>query len=311
MSSETKIVIMPLNYNGVDLLEQCLPALLKAVENAKVKCEICIVDNNSTDNSKEFVKNNYPGIQFISYSVNRCLTSYNEAIKQSKAPYILILNNDMIPDSNFIDPLYKRIKEDKSYFAVSPHVNCPTKSENYNQRLSAKFQRGHLAPKGLGNEPGGTLYFMGGAALIHREKFIELGGFDEDFFYFEDNDLSYRAWKKGFPCIYEPASNVTHLGSQTVNKVYGQAAKNAIKERSSHIFILKNISYHPWLKNFRLWNYLKFFKTIWNLDSDRFKALLEIDNIKKNIKEEADDKISDPELLSKIESLSLAKLNGY
>jgi len=308
--SETEIIIMPLNYNGVDLLEQCLPAIKNAIENSPVKCEVCIVDNNSTDDSKEFVKKNYPEMTFISYSVNRCLTNYNEAIKQSKAPYILILNNDMIPDRNFIEPLYKRIKQKREHFAVSPCVECKSNSEKYNERFSGQFFHGHLAPKGLGNEPGGTLYFHGGAALIEREKFVELGGFDSDYFYFEDNDLSYRAWKKGYQCIYEPASTVTHLGSQTVNKVYNQSQKTAIKEKSSNIFILKNISHEPWLSNFKTWSILKILKMIWNIDSDRFKAMLEVKKLKNNLIPNDTGNLTDPALMSEIESLKLSPIHN-
>ncbi len=308
--SETEIIIMPLNFNGKDLLSQCLPAIKKAIDNTPVQCEVCVIDNNSTDNSKEYVKTNFPEMNFISYSVNRCLTNYNEAIKQSKAPYILILNNDMIPDRNFIEPLYKRIRQRKEYFAVSPNVECKNNSEKYNERFSGKFFHGHLAPKGLGNEAGGTLYFHGGAALIDREKFVELGGFDADYFYFEDNDLSYRAWKKGYQCIYEPAATVTHLGSETVNKLYSQSQKTALKEKSSKIFVLKNISHEPWLSNFKTWNFLKIFKIIWNIDTDRFNALLEVNRLKDGLVRNEKGKMSDPDLMSEIESLKLSQTHN-
>jgi N-acetylglucosaminyl-diphospho-decaprenol L-rhamnosyltransferase len=308
--SDTEIIIMPLNYNGADLLAQCLPALKSAVENTSIKCEICVIDNNSTDSSKDYVKNNHPEVSFISYSANRYLASYNEAIKQTKVPYILILNNDMIPDRNFIEPLYKRIKQNKDFFAVSPQVECKNKTESYSERLGAKFFHGHLAPKGVDNEPGGTLYFHGGAALINRDKFMELGGFDPLYFYFEDNDLSYRAWKKGYQCIFEPNSVVTHLGSVTVDREFGQAKKVAIKEKSSSIFVLKNISHQPWLKNFQTWSYLKFFKILWNIDTDRLNAAIEVMQLKSTLEVNPSGNISDPDLISKIESLKLPRLNS-
>lgn len=307
--SQPEIVIMPLNFNGKEIIEQTLPSLKKALDKSSISTEVWIIDNNSEDDSKEFVKKTYPDFKFISYSINKCLITYNEAIKQCKAPYVLILNNDMIVDEDFITPLYNRIKQDKNTFSVSPKITTTEGKSNYYSRLTGHFFHGHLAPKSIDEEAGGTLYLHGGASLINREKYLELGGFDEHFFYFEDNDLSYRAWQKGYTCLFEPKSSVQHLESSTVSKLYNEEHKRALKEKGSYLFIKKNITDQNWLQNFKTWNILKFLKMIWTIDEYRFKAFLEINSLKDKLTVIEQKKYSDSELMSTIQNLKLKPLS--
>ncbi|MBF0197172.1 MAG: glycosyltransferase family 2 protein [Planctomycetes bacterium] len=304
-----KVIIMPLNYNGEELLEQSLPAVIEAAKNSPVQTEVWVIDNNSCDNSKEYVKGHFPDAQFISYQENQILFTYNDAFKKANADYILILNNDMIPDKDFIAPLIARMENELNCFAVSPKINAEKASDAMSYRLTGSFCHGHLKPVALDEGPGATLYLHGGAALIKREKFLELGGFDPLFFYFEDNDLSYRAWQKGWTCLFEPSSECEHLGSQTTLKVFGhEEKKRALKEKASNLFILKNISETTWLNNFRIWTFLKILKMIFSVDSYRLWAYFEALTLANKLQQTRDKTLSDSELMTKITNMSLKEL---
>lgn len=308
---------MPLNYNGQDLLEKCLPGVKEAVNKCSAKCEVLIVDNGSTDNSKEFVKKNYPQYKFLTYNENKILASYNEAARQTSAKYILLLNNDIILNENSIEPLYRRICQDKSFFAVSPKINSEKENEKYLRRRLGHFFHGHLAAKPAEDDsPGGCLYFHGGAALINRQKFLDLGGFDPLFFYFEDNDLSFRAWKQGLCCIFEPSAEMFHIGAATTEKVFSGNLdrKRALKEKANNLFILKNITEEKWLTNFKIWTVLKALKMVFNIDSARAWALhqtfINKDQLNSGVSKQTSNNIDDVSLMKKIEDLKLEPLKS-
>lgn len=84
----------------------------------------------------------------------------------------------------------------------------------------------------------------GGHALFDREKFIQLGGFDELFspFYYEDADLSYRAWKRGYRVYYEPESIVYHEHQATIGNSFSKSYIDFVLKRNRLIFMWKNLS---------------------------------------------------------------------
>lgn len=267
---------MPLNFNGKDLLERCIPSIVEESGACQIDNEIWVIDNNSHDDSENYITNNFPSVHFFKCSTNKILASYNDAFKVCQSPYILILNNDMMLTKDSIFPLYQRMKSSKDIFAVSPHIDADKSDDGFIYRTTGSFFHGHLSPTPLNDGAGATLYFHGGAALLDRKKFLELGGFDSAFFYFEDNDLSYRAWKRNWSCIFEPQSKAFHLGSQTTLKVHGHLEqKRALKEKANNLFILKNIHQPSWLFNYFFWTALKLLKMVLCFDRHRFWAYLE------------------------------------
>ena len=78
-----------------------------------------------------------------------------------------------------------------------------------------------LAGTETGSKPGPTLFASGGHSAYRRDRFLEMGGFDPLFapFYWEDVDLCYRAWKRGWKILFEPRSAVLHDHQSTIGKV--------------------------------------------------------------------------------------------
>lgn len=311
MSTSAKVTLMPLNYNGLDLLKQTLPKLKEAASRSSHEVDVVVVDNASRDGSLEWLQQNHPEVGLMAFAENKILSTYNEAFQKCSSPYIMILNNDVFVDVNFIDPLVERLESEPDAFGVSPQIQADLEHEVWENRLGGRFFHGHLAGVKLGKEPGGTLFCHGAAMLVRRDLFIELGGFDPLFFYQEDNDLSYRAWRKGYRCLFEPSASVHHMGSQTVLKEKGGLeGRRAAKERANHFFVLKNVQNGAWKMNFYLWSLLKAMKMIMSLDTKRFWAFRETLQHYAALKKRSrvQPKLDDEVLMSQIQNMRLSSL---
>ena len=106
-----KVSVIIINYNGKKLLEKCLESLFKIEYD---NFEVIIVDNNSTDNSIDFLRKNYPSVIIIKLDSNKGFAEPNNvAAKITKGDFLLFLNNDTIVTPNFISEMIKVIKNDK------------------------------------------------------------------------------------------------------------------------------------------------------------------------------------------------------
>ncbi len=89
-------------------------------------------------------------------------------------------------------------------------------------------------------------YPGGGSSAFDRAKFLELGGFDSLFhpFYYEDTDLGFRAWKRGWKVLYEPRSIVHHEHRGTIGKKFSPDYIEKVVRGNSLLYCWKNI--HSW-----------------------------------------------------------------
>src|SRR5262249_12424594 len=98
--------ILVLNYNGESLLAECLPSVLEAAPRAPLPCRVTVVDNSSSDRSRELVASRFPTVGFIS-EPNRGLASFNAVLERRDEPVLLLLNNDVKLDANAVAPLLR------------------------------------------------------------------------------------------------------------------------------------------------------------------------------------------------------------
>lgn len=303
---EAVLTVMPLNFNGLGLLKTCLPSWVEAVSACSHPVDLWLVDNASSDGSEAWMREHHPEIRWVGLEKNAILQSYNEVLKVCTSPYVMILNNDVQLEALSLDPLLERMRSDERAFGVMPKIEADLEHERVLSRLGGRFFRGHLAHVGIDGDAGGTLYLHGAAMVVNRERFLALGGFDPMFFYFEDNDLSYRAWRAGYHCWFEPKSSVHHLGSQTTSQVYrGVVDRRALKEKASALFVLKNIQNKLWLLNFVWWTLLKTVMGLLRWDRQRFWALGEVKGLLLScLKARAEQsRLSDLDLLQRVREL--------
>ena len=212
MTMEVSIVIV--NYNGKDLLK----VILKSIAKLNYKnYEVIIVDNNSSDKSREFIKKNYKNAKLISNKENLGYSGINSALKYCTGKYILFLNNDMEIDKGCVKELIKAIeKDDKIGMAAPRLVNYYNRKMKSNGTwVSRAFYNGHICSGKILKE----IPYMG-VGLI-RKSIVDRFGylFDKDYFiYAEDMDLGLRLRLLGYKTVFAPDAVLYHMHAITTKK---------------------------------------------------------------------------------------------
>lgn len=277
---------MVLNYDGKELLAQYLPSVVEAATSDGDNHEIIVVDNASRDDSVQFLHRQFPQVRVCIMSQNRRFFSYNQIVNGCESDYIVLLNNDVRVEPHFIGPLLEHF-QDPQVFAVMPKIVSATAGEAYTSRCLGRFKYGLLSTgredrlSGFGN----TLFAHGAAAAYDREKFIDLGGFDPLYWteYYEEVDLSYRAWMRGWRVLFDPQSSVYHYAGGTVNRVYSDAQKRQQRIKVRNLFVLKNIVHRGMLARYSFWFGLRLVRAILLRDKSYLRGCSEIWRLRSRI----------------------------
>jgi GT2 family glycosyltransferase len=219
-----KVAILIINYNGLAWLPRCLSTVAKT---KYPNYEVYVIDNASVDGSVEFVHRKFPTVKIIKNSRNLGLPeAYNRAIAQVDAEYVAMLNNDTeVLNARWIEDLVRVASENPTVAAVTSKMV----SMNDHQILQSvggmgiPYWRGFVdigaseLDKNQYRDEFEPFAFCGGAALIRKSAFVDVGRYDgEMFLYLEDTDLSWRLRLAGWKVEYAPASKVAHyLGGST------------------------------------------------------------------------------------------------
>ncbi|KJR40273.1 Glycosyl transferase, family 2 domain protein, partial [Candidatus Magnetoovum chiemensis] len=244
MKHDVDIIIV--NYNGINFLDTCLKSLFNT---AYSNFHVIVVDNGSTDGSKELLKKNYPSVELISNKKNLGFgTACTIGVQAGQAEFIAFLNNDTEVDTNWLKPLVDALRQDNNTAAVCSKllfmhnrnvINSAGGGMNY---LAFGYDIGMFqADNGKFNEDKEVFFPCAASCLVRRDAFDEVGGFDSKFFmYHEDVDLGWRLRLKGYRIKYIPQSIVYHAFGGTSLKVSSMAFRNNLGYRHAMRSILKN-----------------------------------------------------------------------
>lgn len=215
--SSLKVCIVILNWQGQKYLSESLPSIIEAINTFSGSCSIILLDNNEDDDSdRVWVREHFPSVQVIQAPRNDFLYSYNWLFEKLEEDVVILLNNDVKVDPQFITPLIQHFRN-SDVFAVSSRAYDWDGENLESGPHKIMCHRGwfYYLPDFDKQETSYTLFACGGYMAVDRKKFLDLGGFDYLFYpaYGEDLDLCYRAWLKGWQSIYEPESVVYHLKS--------------------------------------------------------------------------------------------------
>ena len=243
-----KVEIDILNYNGAELLEECLPSVIAAAKECPYKYKLVVVDNCSVDNSEALVRDKFPEFYFYKTRENKVLCSLNEAAELSDADVMIFLNNDLKVDRHFIEPLINTIRNREGVFLSSARVYNFDGTDIEEGRtvpvLKLGVLRGVSKYDGFEDDLDKTAYTLqAGFGAFDRKKFLELGGYSTLYLpgILEDTDIGFRAWRRGYTCYYNPDSHIYHMGKVSFKKRFGNRKLLAISHRNSYFFIWKNI----------------------------------------------------------------------
>jgi GT2 family glycosyltransferase len=247
-----KIAVVILNWNGRAFLEEFLPGVIK---NSSEVAEVIVADNNSGDDSVEYLKSNFPEIRVILNSENGGFAKgYNDALTQVDADYYILLNSDIEVTPGWIEPVIKLMESDDAIAACQPKIISYNDRDSFEYAGAAggfidkygyPFCKGRLfqqLEKDTGQYDESTeIFWATGACLFVKAKiYHDLGGFDEDFFaHMEEIDFCWRAKQKNFKIMSCPQSKVFHIGGGTLPKK--SSRKTYLNMRNNCIMLYKNL----------------------------------------------------------------------
>lgn len=238
------------NWNTKDLLHECLASIYKTMD--KLKFEVWLVDNASTDGSVEAAKSKYPDINTIVNERNLGFAAANNlALKKMKGKYALLLNTDATLTDAAVDELYCFMEaNDKTGIACGQLLNTDGSKQNsianYPSLLSLLFNETVLRVLFPHKFPSKRKEYMAplevdsciGACMIVRKKAMdEVGAFDEGyFFYLEETDWAYRMKQAGWGVFFVPSARIFHAQGKSVGN---NANKKIMFYRSRYYFFKK------------------------------------------------------------------------
>jgi len=254
-------IVIP-TWNGLSLLQEFLPSVFAAADHyskhSHDPTEILIVDDGSTDETTSWLRqagfrdddvetfSGRPRLRIVRNETNLGFgETCNRGIELAAHPLVFLLNNDVEPELECIAPLVEDF-EDSSVFAAHCRVFEFDSGRECGTGKLGGFSRGFIrvhasySVSGPSERTGAPLYSMfagGGSAMFDRQKFLEIGGFEPLLspFYWEDVELSYRAWKRGYSILYEPRSITRHRVSSTIGTLDRRAVRR-IEQRNRLIF---------------------------------------------------------------------------
>lgn len=251
-------VVIP-SWNGRMLLEEMFPALLTATNEFHQKTggpwEVIVVDDGSVDDTIPWVETiPEKNVKLITRRRNSGFAlACNLGFSACRYQIVILLNNDVLVDKNFILPLISHF-EDERVFGVTFKALGRDQTTFCNGGKIGEFRMGFwrafrnydVSDSSSPSPDSDSLYSFtvcGGFCAFDRRKIQEVGGFEPLMspFYWEDVELSYRAWKRGWVIHYEPKSVVYHDASTTIRGAFNRFRIDRINTRNRLIFMWKNL----------------------------------------------------------------------
>lgn len=233
---QPNISIIVVSYNTSDVIGPCLESVFL---RSNITREVFVVDNASTDGSAAFIQANFPFVNGVFNQQNvGFAAANNQVLPLCRGRYILFLNPDTKLHINAIENMI-------SYMNDNPHIGlsgCNIVYPNGHPQWSISYQYpGQRYTSGeLEGLPGSIACVLGAAMIAQSELIKDIGGFDEDFFlYGEDQDLCLRIRKSGHEIGCIDSATITHWGGSSEKSSEPSAVWDK-KIKSEYIFYNKH-----------------------------------------------------------------------
>ena len=223
--NEPHVFIIIINWNGKDIALECLSSLRQL---SYTNYAIVLVDNASTDDSVQAVKQSAPDVTVLEMTQNlRFAGGNNRGIRyalETGADYILLLNNDTTVDRHCLSHMVSRMQSDRCIGMVSPKIYYHSRPDTIwyaGGRISTWM--GIMYHLGIRERDRGQYdsttdldFATGCCVLVSRELVERIGTLDESYYmYSEDADWSMRSRRAGYRIVFEPKATVWHKVSVT------------------------------------------------------------------------------------------------
>ncbi len=249
MNQRPRVSLITVNLDGRAHLEVLLESVARQTYPAD-RIEVLVVDNGSTDGTVEFLKQRYPDVRVLRNETNMGFARpNNQAAAIAEGEFLALVNNDMRLADDWVETMVDFIE------AAGSDVACVGSRILNWDGSRVDFIRGTMAFNGMGFQPGydlpvdaaeagdypkELLFACGGAMVIRRSVYLDVGGLDEDYFaYYEDVDLGWRLWVLGYRVLFCPEAVVRHRHNGTSSR-FAASKKVALFERNAMLSVLKN-----------------------------------------------------------------------
>lgn len=276
-------VVIP-NYNGVHLFPETLPALYKSLEFTGKPYEIIIVDDCSTDQSVNFLKQHFPDIILLINDKNSGFSAtINKGIFTAGNQLVLLLNSDVKLTENYFSEQFKYFEKPDTFGVMGKIIGWDDdivqdgakypEMQGFKLKTSLNF----LTKNPMSKEFIPSFYLSGANALVRKDILHLLGGFDELYspFYIEDVDLSVRAWRCGYKCYFEAQSVCRHKTSESIQNKEKKKYIRRIYNRNKfyfHAIHLSRIRFSFWI----IQTILELVFRLLTLRTDYLKAFIDL-----------------------------------
>ncbi|MBX0327334.1 glycosyltransferase [Oscillochloris sp. ZM17-4] len=242
------VSVVVVNLNGCHHLEPCFQSLI-AQDYPADRVELILIDNASTDGSLELMRERFPTVRVIRNAEN---VGFAPAVNQGAAAatgrYLALINNDMRADPGWVTAMVRALDSgvERGVACVGSQI-LDWDGERIDFLSSGAsfygfgYQFYHGLPAGsvsLGDHE--ALFACGGAMLVDRQIFLDVGGFDEDYFaYYEDVDFGWRLWVLGHRVLITPSATIYHRHHGTSSRMRPYQV-NKLFERNALMTVIKN-----------------------------------------------------------------------
>lgn len=235
-----KVSVIIVSYNVQYFLELCLHSVIRSLQN--INAEIIVVDNNSSDNSCDLVRHQFPEVNLIANSDNAGFSrANNQGLTIASGTYIHFLNPDTVVPEDFYQKTIQYLDEHEDVGCIGPRLidgrglYAVDSKKSFPSFWTSVFKLCGLS-KFFPNSPVFNKYYAaqvdemetapvdilsGCCLLVRNSAMMESGGgFDESYFmYCEDVDLCHRIRMKGYKNVYFPQVNVVHYKGESTRKL--------------------------------------------------------------------------------------------
>jgi len=251
--------IITANTNEKHVTLPMLESVYRTVKTAH-PFEVWIIDNHSKDGSVEAIRESFPQVNLICNTQNTGFTvANNQGLREAGGEYLFCLNPDTICREGAIDRLVEYMDQHPEAGITGSKLlnrdgslqpSCRNFMTTRHLILSHLLPWPRISPRLAGrlslthwdhHQTREVDWMLGAALMVRRECLRDIGLKDEDYFIFhEDSDWCFQAHRKGWKVVFVHDAEIVHLGSQTVQKLWG-ANLNLEVYKAQHHFIRKNL----------------------------------------------------------------------